>query len=138
MPFNTNIVGERGEFLAIKIYNQTPGLAKLQAAPEGTRNVDALSRKGERYNVKTISKPGNLTGVFHGCGDPDEPMPEKTFEFVIIVIIDKYYKPERVLELSWDQFLKYRRWHKTMRAWNLSLSKELIAEAITIFPRSGQ
>ena len=28
-----NIVGERGEFLAIKIYNETPSLAKLQAAP---------------------------------------------------------------------------------------------------------
>ena len=130
-----NIVGERGEFLAIKIYNQTPGLAKLQAAPEGTRNVDALSRKGERYSVKTVSKPGNLTGVFYGCGEPDEPVPEKRFEFVIIVVIDNYYRPERVLELNWEQFLKYRRWNKTMRAWNLSLTKELTAEAKTIFHR---
>ena len=50
-----NIVGERGEFLAIKIYNETPSLAKLQAAPEGTQNVDALSRKGERYSNKIRS-----------------------------------------------------------------------------------
>jgi hypothetical protein len=133
-----NIVGERGEFLAIKIYNQTPGLANLQAAPEGTTNVDALSRKGERYNIKTVSKPGNLTGVFYGCGEQGEPQPDKKFEFVIIVVIDKYYRPERVLELTWDQFLKCRRWHKTIRAWNLSLTKELFAEGKTIFERHDQ
>src|SRR3990167_1885617 len=73
-----NIVGERGEFLAIKIYNETPGLAKLQAAPEETQNVDALSRKGERYSIKTISDPGSLTGVFYGCGEQGGVIPEKT------------------------------------------------------------
>src|SRR3990167_9264868 len=128
-----NIVGERGEFLAIKIYNETPGLAKLQVAPEGTQNVDALSRKGERYSIKTISEPGNLTGVFYGCGEQNEAAPEKKFEYVIIVVIDKHYKQKRILELTWEQFIKLRRWHKTMRAWNLSLTQELIAKAKTIF-----
>lgn len=128
-----NIVGERGEFLAIKIYNETAGLAKLQAAPEGTQNVDALSRKGERYSIKTISEPGNLTGVFYGCGEQKDSTPEKKFEYVIIVIIDKYFKPKKVLELTWEQFLKYRRWHKTMRAWNLNITKELIKEVKLIY-----
>ena len=128
-----NIVGERGEFLAIKTYNDTPGLAKLQVAPEGTQNVDALSRKGERYSIKTISEPGNLTGVFYGCGERNVAAPEKKFEYVIIVVIDKQYKPKRILELTWEQFLELRRWHKTMRAWNLSLTQELIAKAKTIF-----
>lgn len=32
-----NITGERGEFLALKIYKETPGLPNLQAAPEGTK-----------------------------------------------------------------------------------------------------
>jgi hypothetical protein len=128
-----NIVGERGEFLAIKIYNESPGLAKLQAAPEGTQNVDALSRKGERYSIKTISEPGNLTGVFYGCGDQSDPNPEKKFEYVVIVVIDKYYKLKKMLELDWGQFLKLRRWHKTMRAWNLSTTRELTSEAKTVF-----
>ncbi|UMX47606.1 MAG: hypothetical protein L7H18_04135 [Candidatus Nealsonbacteria bacterium DGGOD1a] len=128
-----NIVGERGEFLAIKIYNKTPGLAKLQAAPEGTQNVDAISRRGERYSIKTISEPGNLTGVFYGCGDQTDKNPEKKFEYVIIVLIDKHYKPKKILELTWEQFLKFRRWHKTMRAWNLSLTQELAAESKSIF-----
>src|SRR3989344_7016445 len=61
-----NIVGERGEFLAIETYNKIPGLAKLQAAPEGTQNVDALSRKGDRYSIKTITEPNSLTSVFYG------------------------------------------------------------------------
>ena len=115
--------------MVIKIYNETPGLAKLQAAPEGTQNVDALSRKGERYSIKTISEPGNLTGVFYGLGDQGTANPEKKFEFVVIVLIDKYYKPKKILEITWEQFLKFRRWHKTMRAWNLNLTKELLNEA---------
>jgi|SRR3989344_5781751 len=128
-----NIVGERGEFLAIKIYNETSGLVKLQAAPEGTQNVDALSRKGERYSIKTISEPGSLTGVFYGCGEQDESAPEKKFEYIIIVVIDKHYKPRKVLEITWGQFLEFRRWHKTMRAWNMSLTQDLIREAKIIF-----
>jgi hypothetical protein len=128
-----NIVGERGEFLAIKTYNETPGLAKLQAAPEGTQNVDAISRKGDRYTIKTISEPGRFTGVFHGCGEKVESNPEKKFEYIIIVVIDKNYKPRMILELTWEQFLKFRKWHSTMRAWNLTLTKELVVEAKTIF-----
>lgn len=133
-----NIVGERGEFLAIKTYNDTPGLAKLQAAPEGTQNVDALSRKGERYSIKTISEPGNLTGVFYGIGDQNENTLEKKFEYVIIVVIDRNYKLKSMLELDWELFLKFRRWHKTMRAWNLSITKGLLVEAKIIFNQNGQ
>lgn len=74
-----------------------------------------------------------MTGVFYGCGEPGESQPDKKFEFVVIVVIDKYFRPERVLELTWDQFIKHRRWHKTMRAWNLSLKKNLLSEAKMIY-----
>lgn len=125
-----NIVGERGEFLAITTYNKMTGLPKLQAAPEGTQNVDALSRKGERYSIKTITEPSNTTSVFYGAGNPeDKEPPEKKFEYVIIVQIGKNYMLKKMLELSWETFLKFRRWHKTMRAWNLSVTQELLKEA---------
>lgn len=125
-----NIVGERGEFLAIETYNSINGLPKLQAAPEGTKNIDALSRKGERYSIKTISEPGTTTGVFHGYEENNDiNLPEKKFEYVIIVQIFKNYKPRRIIELTWEQFLKYRKWHKTMRAWSLSVTKSLLDEA---------
>ena len=124
-----NIVGDRGEFLAIEIYNKNTGLPKLQAAPEGTQNVDALSRKGERYSIKTISLPNTTTGVFHGLSEPGNPEKEHKFEYVIVVVIDDNYDPVKVYELNWEQFLKYRKWHKTMRAWNISLTKQLCDEA---------
>lgn len=125
-----NMVGERGEFLAINTYNAISGLAKLQAAPEGTQNVDALSRKGERYSIKTISEPGSTTGVFYGIGEKDdEGIPEKKFEYVIIVQLYKNYLPKRILELDWETFLKHKRWHSTMRAWNISVTKALLSDA---------
>jgi hypothetical protein len=128
-----NIVGERGEFLAIETYNSISGLPNLQAAPEGTQNVDALSRKGERYSIKTMSEPGNTTGVFYGIGEKDDSIiPDKKFEYVIIVQIFKDYRPKRIIELSWEQFLKFKKWHSTMRAWNLSVTKSLLTEAKVI------
>jgi hypothetical protein len=124
-----NIVGERGEFLAIEAYNNTPNLPGLQAAPEGTQNVDAISRKGERYSIKTITEPGKTTGVFYGFGNlEDKSVSNQKFEFVIIVVIGKDLQLKNMYEITWKQFLEHRRWHSTMRAWNLSLSKKLIAE----------
>jgi hypothetical protein len=132
-----NIVGERGEFLAIEFYNSISGLPKLQAAPEGTQNVDALSRKGERYSIKTISEPGVTTGVFYGVGEKgDKSEPEKKFEYVIVVQIFKDYRPKRILELTWNQFIKFRKWHSTMRAWNLNITKQLIEESKVIIDKT--
>lgn len=105
-------------------------MPNLQAAPEGTQNVDALSRKGERYSIKTVTEPGSTTSVFYGIGEKENPViPEKKFEYVIIVQIFKNYRPKRILELTWEQFLKYKRWHSTMRGWNLSVTKTLLQEA---------
>ena len=125
-----NIVGERGEFLAIETYNNTPGLPGLQAAPEGTKNVDAISRKGERYSIKTITEPGKTTGVFYGCGNiDDKDLPNQNFEYVLIVIIGKDFQLKNIYELTWDQFLNNRKWHSIMTAWNLSVTKKLLEDA---------
>lgn len=129
-----NIVGERGEFLAIETYNKISGLPNLQAAPEGTQNVDAISRKGERYSIKTITEPSKTTGVFYGCGDlEDENIPSQKFEFVLIVIIGKDFQLKSIYELTWAQFLKYRKWHKTMNAWNLTVTKKMLEDVSMIF-----
>lgn len=123
-----NITGERGEFLAEQIYNETPGLSNLQKAPEGTQNVDALSRKGERYSIKTITLPGKTTGVFYGI-EKDDKAPEKKFEYVIIVLLDKYLDPVNLYQLTWNNFLKHKKWHSRMRAFNLSITKSLISDS---------
>jgi hypothetical protein len=43
-------VGQLGELLALNYFNTTPGLPKLINAPRGAKNVDALSRDGDRYS----------------------------------------------------------------------------------------
>lgn len=131
-----NIIGDLGEYLAIEHYCSTPNLPKLQQAPPNTQNVDALSTKGERYSIKATSS--KLTGVFYGLNPPDSNEPEKQkFEYVIIVIFDDDFKLLKILELDWDMFLKFKRWHKTMWAWNLTITKELIESSQTIYDSSS-
>ncbi len=127
-----NLLGDLGEYLAIEHYNNTPGQPNLQAAPAGTQNIDAISRKGERYSIKSTS--GNLTGVFYGLNDPDSPEVEsQKFEFVIVVLFDNNFKLKKILEISWDLFIQHKRWHKTMRAWNLSITQKLVADSTSVF-----
>lgn len=127
-----NVVGDLAEYLVIKYYNQTPGLPNLQAAPAGTQNVDALSRNGERYSIKATTS--NTTSVFYGLRDPDDDEKEvRTFEHVIIALFDANYKLKRINELTWDQFLHYKRWRSRMRAWNLPITKELLDSTKTIY-----
>lgn len=129
-----NIVGERGEHLAIQIYNSTPKEPNLQAAPEGTQNVDALSRKGERYAIKTVTLPRKLTGVFYGLNSPESTeQEEKKFEYLIIVMINEFFEPVKIIECAWATFLKHKRWHKTTRAWNISVTSQLEKEFKLIF-----
>ena len=131
-----NIIGDLGEYLAIEHYCNTPNLPKLQQAPPNTQNVDALSTKGERYSIKATSS--KQTGVFYGLNSPDSDETERQkFEYVIIVIFDDDFKLLKILELDWDLFLKFKRWHKTMRAWNLSLTKEVVGSAKIVFDNTN-
>lgn len=132
-----NIAGERGERIAINLYNSTPSIPNLQAAPEGTQNVDALSRKGDRYAIKTVTLPRKLTGVFYGLNHPNSNEDEKRkFEYLIIVMINDLFEPVEVLECDWTTFLKYKKWHKTMRAWNISVTKRLEEDSKIIFKKN--
>ena len=134
-----NIVGDKGEDIAIKFYNSSRGEPKLQIAPEGTQNVDALSRKGERYSIKTITYPNRVTGVFYGLNPPNSSKPnDKKFEYIIIVVVNGELQPLEILELSWDQFLNHKKWHSRMGAWNLSLNKELRKDCRIIYKKNTE
>lgn len=127
-----NIVGDLGEYLAIEIYNNTPGLPNLSPAPVGTENVDAISRKGDRYSIKSTS--GKVTSVFYGLEDPNSDIEDQQkFEYVILCKFDKNYELRAVLEMDWNTFLKNKRWHSRMKAWNLSFTKKLYRECKIIF-----
>lgn len=127
-----NLLGDLGEYLAIEHFNTTPGLPTLQAAPTGTQNIDAISRDGERYSIKSTT--GNLTGVFYGLEPPGSSNIEKQkFEYVLIISFSGNYELQKIIQLNWNQFLKFKKWHKTMRAYNLSLTKRLFDECNILF-----
>lgn len=127
-----NVVGDLGERLAIDYYTNTSGLPNLKDAPTGTQNIDAISRDGDRYSIKALT--GNTTGVFYGLPpkDSDEPIQQK-FEHLIIVKFNDSYNLEKILELTWAQFLQYKKWHSRMLAWNITLNKKIINDSKIIF-----
>jgi hypothetical protein len=127
-----NVVGELGEYIAIKHYSSTARLPTLQAALTSTQNIDAISRNGERYSIKATTT--KTTGVFYGLNDPNDTRQEQQkFEYVIIVCFNKDYSIHKILELNWDLFIKHKRWHSRMRAWNLSINSSLLRDCKTVF-----
>lgn len=123
-------VGDIGEELVIKFFNSTPGLSNLVRSPRGSKNVDALSRNGERVSIKTIQK-GRKTGTIYP--DPDNP-DRQLFEMLLIVKLSSSYQLESIYLFSWAEFLNVRAWDKRMNAWyipfsfsKLSIGKQLFA-----------
>ncbi len=129
-----NVIGDLGEYLAIEHYNNTAGLPTLVAAPISTENIDAISRKGDRYSIKSTS--GDVTGVFYGLEPKGSTIPDKQkFEYVIICRFNNDYDLVEILEMDWQTFLKHKRWHSRMNAWNLPLTKKVCADCRVIFKR---
>jgi len=128
-----NITGERGEYLAVKFFNESPKLSKLQHAPVGTQSVDALSKSGERYAIKAITKPNKTTGVFYGLGEPDSEVSDRIFEYLLVVELSEFYELERLLRISWGVFYKHKKWHSRMKAYNISLTSKLVDESEVLY-----
>lgn len=129
-----NVIGDLGEYLAIEYYNNTSGLPTLAAAPIGTENIDAISRKGDRYSIKSTSR--NVTGVFYGLEPNGSSVKDKQkFEYVIICKFSDDYELEEILEMDWDTFLRHKRWNSRIKAWNLSLTKEVCADCKVVFKK---
>jgi len=124
-----NLVGDLGEFWCRKKYKETLGLPNLQDAPKSTKNIDAISVKGERYAIKSTS--GNGTGVFASL--PVEEDNKVYFEYLAIVIFDKDYILKEILELNWEQFKKFRRMKPPENKWNVPITTNLKLEAKKIF-----
>ncbi|SRR6266540_4344391 len=125
-------VGDVGEKIAIDHFKSTPGLSNLIAAPKGAKNVDALSRNGDRYSIKTIKK-GHKTGTIY----PDNQDAEKQlFEYLLIVKLDSDYSLDSIYRFSWKQFLKIRAWDKRMNCWYVTLSKNRLEQGECLFLRS--
>ena len=59
-----NTTGELGEYYVKNYYDKTPSLPNLLLPPPGVKNIDVLSREGERYSIKTVTNPRGTTGSF--------------------------------------------------------------------------
>lgn len=122
-------VGDVGEQLAIEYFRKTPGLPKLQLAPRGTKNMDAVSRNGERYSIKTICK-GKKTGTIY----PNrEDKRTQLFEHLLIVRLSEDWTLSAIYQISWRQFVKIRLWDKQMNAWYVGCSEKTLGLATLIY-----
>lgn len=131
-----NLIGDLGEHLAIEHFNMTLGMPNLQALPTSIQNINAISKNGDRYSIKSTTK--KVTDVFYELEPPESSIPDQQkFEFVLIVKFDEDYQLDKIIQLDWKLFLKYKRWHKTMNAWNISITKTLITEADILFEKKS-
>lgn len=126
-------VGELGEKLCISHFNSTPGLPNLLRAPPGAKNVDALSREGDRYSMKTFMKAKKTGTVYPDDKDPDKQL----FEYLAIVRISNSYKLDAIYRFSWKEFVHVRAWDKRMNAWYVALSQKNLNLAEVVFQRKA-
>ena len=136
-----NTVGEIGEYYAVKFYNKIDlniydlkkKLPNLTLAGKTTKNVDALSRDGKIYSIKCVSAPNGTTGSFW---DPDGIRNnQKTFDYLIIVILNEEYGVDKILELSWEDFMDNKRHNIRMNNYNISITKKLTEEFKVIYKK---
>ena len=59
-----NTTGELGEYFTVDLYNNNPKLPNLFLPDPGVKNIDVLSRDGERYSIKTVTSRKGTTGSF--------------------------------------------------------------------------
>lgn len=124
-------VGEIGETIAIDYFNSTAGFSNLLRAPVGTKNVDALSRNGERYSIKTI-KDGNKTGTVY----PDTlDKTKQLFEYLLLIQINDDFELQSLHRFSWQQFVDVRQWDKTMNAWYVAKTQKALGRGEKVYEK---
>ena len=116
-----NIIGEFGEYFARREYKNNPKLPELQLNLSSTKNIDATSIKGERYAIKSTST--KITGVFPSIPTEDDGI--VYFEYLILVIFNKDYSLSEIYELTWKQFLRFRKMKPPENKFNVSITNEL-------------
>src|SRR5271169_2657896 len=123
-------VGDIGEKFAIEFFNSTPGLPNLMNAPRGAKNVDALSRDGERYSIKAIMKAKKTGTVYPDNHNPDKQL----FEHLLLVCLNSQYQMVAIYSFTWESFLDARAWDKRMNAWYIPVSEKRLQLAKRLFP----
>jgi len=124
-------VGEIGEKLAIAEFKARADLPVLAAAPAGTKNIDAISRDGDRYSIKTMQR-AKKTGTIYPDRDDKE---KQLFEYILIVLVQDDFTLERIIQLNWNLFCSVRSWDIRMNAWYVGRSERALSNGRQIYPR---
>ena len=117
-------VGDMGEKLVIDYFNKTKGLPKLYKSDVGVKNVDANSRDGDRYSIKTYMK-AKKTGTIY----PDQDQNKQLFEYLVIVHLSSQFELRAIYRYSWKDFESVKAWDKRMNAWYVPLSRKNLKKA---------
>lgn len=126
-------IGEIGEKLAISLFKERPDLPVLAPAPRGTKNIDAISREGNRYSIKTLQRAKKTGTVYPDPLDKDR----KLFEFILVVLLNDDLTLSRVVELDWEQFCAVRSWDIRMNAWYVARSKRALDCGRQLYPKAS-
>ena len=130
-----NVVGELGEYLVLEQYDRNPELPNLSVVPVGTKNINAVSQEGERYSIKSTTS--NITGAIYGLEPPNSTVIDKPlFEYMVICKLDSDCSLEGIYQLSWDSFLKHKKWHSRINAWNVTVTSAMKNDSVIIYERT--
>jgi len=95
------------------------------------QNVDALSRNGEIYSIKTVISRKGTTGSYWDPESIDKN--ERKFNYLLIVVLDQSYTLDVILQLNWEDFFRFKKYNKRMNNYNISLTKKLFEEVSVIY-----
>jgi hypothetical protein len=126
-------VGQLGEILALRHFNRTSGLPNLIDAPKGAKNVDALSRDGDRYSIKTALKAKKTGTIYPDSKDKNKQL----FEYLLVVLLTPEYQLNAIYRFSWEQFVKVRAWDIRMNAWYIPVSAKKLSQSEKIYARAN-
>lgn len=72
----------------------------LKLADTNSTVVDATDDSDRRFAVKAVSPGSTRTSAFHFGADTTEAV----FDYLVVVRVDDFMQPIRVLEFTWEQF----------------------------------
>lgn len=120
-----NVVGDIGEFFVVDYYNREETLPNLTMSKTNTSNFDATCPETQnRYTIKCTTN--NLTSSFHGVVDLNQAA---VFDYLVILQLNKDFKPYRLIELPWVVFKDYAKMHKTKKAYDISVTEKLLKDS---------
>ena len=99
------------------------------------KNINAVSQEGERYSIKSTTS--NITGAIYGLEPPNSTVIDKPlFEYMVICKLDSDCSLEGIYQLSWDSFLKHKKWHSRINAWNVTVTSAMKNDSVIIYERT--